>query len=115
MARGEGATLEDVDGHRYINLLGEYTAGVFGHSHPVIRRAIIEAVEKGLNFGAHNVDEARLGGLGHHVGDGDEGRTRIGLDRGGMHLADPARADEGDFHVRLPGETVAGGGHRGHG
>ena len=63
VAHGEGAMLEDVDGHRYLNLLGEYTAGVFGHSHPVIQRAIIAAVEKGLNFGAHNVDEARLGEL----------------------------------------------------
>ena len=63
VAGGEGAVLEDVDGHRYLNLLGEYTAGVFGHSHPVIRGAITEAVEKGLNFGAHNVDEARLGEL----------------------------------------------------
>lgn len=63
VARGEGATLEDVDGHRYLNLLGEYTAGVFGHSHPVIRAAIIEAVQKGLNFGAHNIEESRLGAL----------------------------------------------------
>jgi glutamate-1-semialdehyde 2,1-aminomutase len=29
---GEGATLTDVDGHTYIDLLGDYTAGLLGHS-----------------------------------------------------------------------------------
>lgn len=60
---GNGAYIEDVDGHRYLNLLGEYTAGVFGHSHPVIRRAILEALDDGMNFGAHNLAEAQLGAL----------------------------------------------------
>lgn len=60
---GDGAYIQDVDGHRYLNLLGEYTAGVFGHSHPAIKRAIAEAVEGGLNFGAHHLNEARLGEL----------------------------------------------------
>src|SRR5262249_30275863 len=43
-ARGEGAYLADIDGHRYLNLLGEYTAGLYGHSHPVIRAAIDAAL-----------------------------------------------------------------------
>ncbi len=63
VASGEGAYIQDVDGFRYLNLLGEYTAGVFGHSHPSIRKAIAEAVEGGINFGAHNPNEARLGEL----------------------------------------------------
>ncbi|NKB56396.1 MAG: aminotransferase class III-fold pyridoxal phosphate-dependent enzyme [Alphaproteobacteria bacterium] len=62
-ARGEGAYLHDVDGHRYLNLLGEYTAGVFGHSHPAIRRAIDTALDVGLNLGAHNLAEFKLAGL----------------------------------------------------
>ena len=37
MARGEGQHLFDVDGHRYINFLGEYTAGIYGHTDPIIR------------------------------------------------------------------------------
>ncbi|MGI9411749.1 MAG: aspartate aminotransferase family protein [Hyphomicrobiaceae bacterium] len=61
--KGQGAFIEDLDGHRYLNLLGEYTAGVFGHSHPAIRRAISEAIEGGINLGAHNISEARLGEL----------------------------------------------------
>src|SRR5215212_9824981 len=32
MARGEGCRLWDVDGREYLDLLGEYTAGLFGHS-----------------------------------------------------------------------------------
>jgi glutamate-1-semialdehyde 2,1-aminomutase len=62
-ARGEGAILTDVDGHAYVNLLGEYTAGVFGHSHPVIRRALHEAIDGGVNLGAHSVNEAELARL----------------------------------------------------
>lgn len=61
--RGKGAYLFDVDGHRYVNLLGEYTAGLFGHSHPVILAAIQEAMEKGISFGAHNMYEAELARL----------------------------------------------------
>ncbi|MEN9823123.1 MAG: hypothetical protein RLZ04_1549, partial [Actinomycetota bacterium] len=29
---GSGATLRDADGHEYIDLLGDYTAGLLGHS-----------------------------------------------------------------------------------
>jgi len=62
-ARGEGAYLFDTDGHRYVNLLGEYTAGVFGHSHPAIKAALADAIETGLNLGAHNEAEADLAAL----------------------------------------------------
>src|SRR5215831_263164 len=62
-ARGEGAWLTDIDGHRYLNLLGEYTAGIYGHSHPVIRAAIDKALDDGINFGAHNRMEAELAAI----------------------------------------------------
>ena len=58
--RGWDAWLEDADGHRYLDLLGEYTAGLYGHSHPVIRAAIEEALAEGLSFGAHNSREVAL-------------------------------------------------------
>jgi glutamate-1-semialdehyde 2,1-aminomutase len=60
MVRGEGARLWDLDGHEYVDFLSEFTAGIFGHSHPAIRRAIDEALDGGLNFGAHNATEARF-------------------------------------------------------
>jgi glutamate-1-semialdehyde 2,1-aminomutase len=60
MAHGEGARLWDVDGHEYVDFLSEFTAGIYGHSHPAIRSAIEQALEGGLNFGAHNAIEARF-------------------------------------------------------
>src|SRR6516225_1850836 len=60
MARGEGARLWDLDGHEYADFLSEFTAGIYGHSHPVIRRAIEAALEGGVNFGAQNETEARF-------------------------------------------------------
>jgi glutamate-1-semialdehyde 2,1-aminomutase len=60
MARGEGAHLWDLDGHEYVDFLSEFTAGVFGHSHPAIRRAIDRALDSGWNLGAQGAAEARF-------------------------------------------------------
>jgi len=60
MARGEGARLWDLDGHEYADFLSEFTAGIYGHSHPAIRGAIEQALAGGLNFGAHTEIEARF-------------------------------------------------------
>lgn len=60
---GRDALLTDADGHEYVNLLGEYTAGLFGHSHPVIRKAIDQALDNGINLSAHNFYEIRLASL----------------------------------------------------
>ncbi|MBV9150259.1 MAG: aspartate aminotransferase family protein [Alphaproteobacteria bacterium] len=58
MAKGEGAHLWDLDGHEYVDFLSEFTAGLFGHSHPKIRRAIDAALEGGWNLGAQGAAEA---------------------------------------------------------
>ncbi|MCW2596438.1 MAG: aminotransferase class III-fold pyridoxal phosphate-dependent enzyme, partial [Jatrophihabitans sp.] len=63
MAGGVGSRLTDLDGHTYVDLLGEYTAGLYGHNNPVIRRAIDAALDGGWNLGAHGVTEAKLAGL----------------------------------------------------
>jgi glutamate-1-semialdehyde 2,1-aminomutase len=63
MVRGEGCHLFDADGHRYVDLLGEYTAGIFGHSNAVIRSAIIDALHGGISLSAHNRAEIRLATL----------------------------------------------------
>ena len=60
IARGEGCRLWDMDGAEYVDFLGEYTAGIYGHSHPVIRAAIERALDGGINLGAHNLLEARF-------------------------------------------------------
>src|SRR5215467_8813695 len=60
IVRGEGARLWDLDGHEYVDFLSEFTAGIYGHSHPRIRQAIEQALEGGVNFGAHNAIEAQF-------------------------------------------------------
>jgi glutamate-1-semialdehyde 2,1-aminomutase len=60
MARAEGCRLWDSDGHEYVDFLGEYTAGIYGHSHPVIRKAVDAALDSGISMGAHNMLEARF-------------------------------------------------------
>jgi glutamate-1-semialdehyde 2,1-aminomutase len=63
MARGEAAYLWDLDGHRYADFLNDYSAGLYGHSHPVIRQAMAEALEAGLSLGSHNRYEEKLAAL----------------------------------------------------
>ena len=58
--RGQSTYLHDADGHTYVDFLGEYTAGIYGHSHPVIRKAIESALDRGWNYGGHSGLEATL-------------------------------------------------------
>jgi glutamate-1-semialdehyde 2,1-aminomutase len=60
IVRGEGARLIDADGHEYVDFLGEYTAGLYGHSHPVILEAIRTALDDGIVLGAPNRYETVL-------------------------------------------------------
>ena len=61
--RGEGCRIEDADGIDYVNLAGEYTAGLFGASHPAIRAAVLHALDGGVSLTAHNAHEARFARL----------------------------------------------------
>lgn len=63
MASGHGATVQDVDGHRYTNFIGEYTAGIYGHSAPEIREAVVAALGQGVNLCGHNLLEGELARL----------------------------------------------------
>jgi len=63
MVGGRGCRLTDADGHVYVDLLGEFTAGLYGHSDPVIAAAIAAAVESGLNLGSQTLREAELAEL----------------------------------------------------
>jgi len=60
MARAAGCRLWDADGAEYVDFLGEYTAGIYGHSHPAIRAALNRALDGGINYGASNLTEARF-------------------------------------------------------
>lgn len=57
---GSGCFLTSVDGKEYLDFLGEYTAGIFGHSHPVILEALGNALLNGIGFGGVNELEGRL-------------------------------------------------------
>ena len=63
IARAYGSMIVDVDGFEYVDLLGEYTAGLYGHNDPVILDAVREALNDGLGFGAHNTRELVLARL----------------------------------------------------
>jgi glutamate-1-semialdehyde 2,1-aminomutase len=60
IASGEGCRITDADGHTYVDLLGEYTAGLFGHSDPVIIQAAHNALAAGINLSGHTMAEARF-------------------------------------------------------
>jgi glutamate-1-semialdehyde 2,1-aminomutase len=59
-ASGEGNCLTDVDGLRYLDLLGEYSAGLYGHSNAIIQSALKRVIDDGLVLGGPNLYEARL-------------------------------------------------------
>lgn len=63
MAKGEGARLIDLDGHAYRDFLGEYSAGLYGHSNPIITTAIKDAIDGGMVLGAPNRWEAKLAAI----------------------------------------------------
>lgn len=57
---GQGCRVRDLDGHDYADFLGEYTAGLYGHSHPMIQAAIRKVVDDGMALGGPNPYEAEL-------------------------------------------------------
>lgn len=61
--RAEGARMWDVDGHDYADFLGEYSAGLFGHSQPQIMAAAREVLDDGILFGGPTTMEATLATL----------------------------------------------------
>src|SRR5207237_9303885 len=56
----ERGQLRQRDGHEYVVVLCEDTAGLFGHSHPRVTQAIRDALGDGISFGAPNRYEERL-------------------------------------------------------
>ena len=63
MTEGKGAELTDLDGHRYVNFVGEYSAGLFGHSDEIIKSAVREALDGGVAMGAPTRYERKLASL----------------------------------------------------
>ncbi|MBR0784785.1 aspartate aminotransferase family protein [Bradyrhizobium iriomotense] len=60
VARGHDAYIWDLDGKRYVDALSEFTAGLLGHSNPVVLRTMRQALDDGLSLGGQIEDEARF-------------------------------------------------------
>jgi glutamate-1-semialdehyde 2,1-aminomutase len=60
MVRGEGCWLWDADGHKLLDALGEFTAGLYGHSAVPIREAIVAALDGGISLSSHTLREVAL-------------------------------------------------------
>ena len=63
IVHAEGAMLSDVDGNSYCDFLGEYSAGLYGHSEPKIIEAAHRALDDGIVFGGPNLNEIELAEL----------------------------------------------------
>jgi glutamate-1-semialdehyde 2,1-aminomutase len=60
IARGEGPFLWDIDGNRYIDLLGNYTSLVHGHAYPPIAAAIDRVARAGTAWPARSTAQVEL-------------------------------------------------------
>ena len=88
MARGEGSTLYDEDGHAYIDFIAGIAVGSVGHCHPHYVESLKRQVER-LTFGSFTTEtRARfLEALGALT---PEGLTRIQLFSGGAEAVEAA-------------------------
>lgn len=62
-AAGNESWLHDVDGHTYIDMLGDYTAGLLGHSEHRVLDAVNTALRVNTSVGGIHPAEARLAKL----------------------------------------------------
>ena len=60
VARASGATITDVEGTTYFDLVQSYGAVILGHAHPAITAAVQTAVVDGTSYGAPTPREMKL-------------------------------------------------------
>lgn len=60
---GEGCRVTDADGRTRIDLLGNYSCLILGHSHPVVTAALAEQIGHGVSFAAPTPPEVELAEL----------------------------------------------------
>ncbi|HLU89721.1 MAG TPA: glutamate-1-semialdehyde 2,1-aminomutase [Cyclobacteriaceae bacterium] len=61
--KADGAYIYDEDGNAYIELINSWGPMLLGHNHPVIREAVIKAMENGTSFGASTALEVDIAEL----------------------------------------------------
>jgi glutamate-1-semialdehyde 2,1-aminomutase len=59
-ASGAGAWLTDVDGQRYVDLVGSWGPMILGHAHPAVVEAVTAVVARSSSFGAPTMVETEL-------------------------------------------------------
>ena len=60
VARANGATITDVEGTTYIDLVQSYGAVILGHAHPAVTSALAAAAGDGTSYGAPTPREMKL-------------------------------------------------------
>lgn len=60
IVEGQGSRVRDLDGHEYLDCVGEFSAGLYGHQQAPIQAAIQDALKSGLTLGGPNPYEAAL-------------------------------------------------------
>ncbi|ATY13515.1 aspartate aminotransferase family protein [Amycolatopsis sp. AA4] len=63
VASATGCRLTDVDGHEYLDYLGDYSVGLAGHNPAEVREAIETVLAGGWSFGAVAPEEAQVARL----------------------------------------------------
>ncbi len=63
IASGDAARVTDLDGHQYLNLVGDYAAGVFGQTCAPIQQAVRDALQAGISLSGLNTKELELAEL----------------------------------------------------
>jgi len=61
--RADGAYIYDEDDNAYIELINSWGPMVLGHNHPIVREAVIKAMERGTSFGAPTAMEVQVAEL----------------------------------------------------
>jgi glutamate-1-semialdehyde 2,1-aminomutase len=61
--RADGAYIHDVDGNQYIDYIGSWGPMILGSNHPVVLKAVQEAIVKGLSYGAATEAEVTMAKL----------------------------------------------------
>ncbi|HEY9446490.1 MAG TPA: aminotransferase class III-fold pyridoxal phosphate-dependent enzyme, partial [Burkholderiales bacterium] len=63
LKRGKGAWIWDADGNSYVDYVGSWGPLILGHAHPDVVKAVQQAAEKGLSFGAPTEIEVEMAEL----------------------------------------------------
>jgi glutamate-1-semialdehyde 2,1-aminomutase len=65
IARAQGPWVWDVDGNRYLDLVGSWGPLILGHRPKVVANALIDQLERGWTYGAPTEGEVELAALVH--------------------------------------------------